>query len=449
MNIDFIRHHRLQIILRLGLILLFMMTGILSALAWAILPGAVLSLVGAVWQGRLLFLYIDRHNRDLIRFLEAVKYEDFQHSFSGRASLGGSEKAMYEALAEVFTLFRRNREKGEQQHRYLQAIVEHIDIGLLSVRTDGRLDLINRAARNLLKVGHLNVVSDLSALFNPEFVHTLETIQHGQKQTVAVEGKKNRFSALLYATNLRVGDHLLKLISIQNIDKVLEEKELQAWQSLIKVLTHEIMNSMTPIASLSDTAAKLMSQVDLAEHESLADVYDALQTIRSRSVGLMDFVKAYRNLTLIPRPTFTLIRVDELFERVRALLERRLAGNGIDLVCGVDPVSLSLTADPSLIEQVLLNLLINAIDAVSGLTEPCIRLNACMDENGRTVIRVRDNGCGIAESARDKIFIPFFSTKETGSGIGLSFSRQIMRLHQGYLELAPTTERGSTFVMTF
>jgi len=443
-----LRDHRLKMLLFLGLIL----GGLTAAVCCSFSGDYLLAGMGLllfVWAAARLYRYLDRFNRVLIRFLEAIQYEDFQLVFSREPDLGGSWAALSACFSEVFQLFRINREERERQHRYLQTIVEHLEVGLLSVHQDGRVDFINRAAKNLLKVGRLDALEDLDATCNVEFIHALRSIRHGQKQIVAVEGQRTRFSALVHATTLRMGDRTLNLISLQNIDKILEEKELQAWQSLIRVLTHEIMNSMTPIASLSDTAAGLMSCIDRTGHEALGDVYDALKTIRNRSEGLMAFVSAYRNLALIPKPVFALVRIDDLFARVRDLMQKRLADGGVACETVVDPGSLTLTADASMMEQVLLNLVINALDALEGVAEPQIRMAAGLNENGQTVITIRDNGCGVSETARAKIFIPFFSTKAEGSGIGLSLSRQIMRLHQGYIDLMPDEGVGTTFVLTF
>ncbi len=449
MIMTFIRQRRLHILLRTVLLVASCIAGALSVLRWNSVPLLLFFLCLLIFQLQRLLKVFDQHNRELIRFLEAIRYEDFLQSFPARPQLGGSSAALYDAFHQLFALFKQNRDQAERQYRYLQTIIEHIDIGLFSVAVDGRVDFINRAARNLLKIGSLGNIDDLSAHFNSDFVRLLREICHGQKQTVVVEGEKCRFSALVYASALRMGDQSLRLISLQNIDKVLEEKELQAWQSLIRVLTHEIMNSMTPIASLSDTAAGLMASLDLRDNEILTDVFDALRTIQNRSVGLMEFVSAYRNLTLIPKPSFSLVRVKDLLHRVVDLIQTRLEKDEIVLQIVVEPESLTVTADLSLMEQVLLNLLLNALDALKGVAAPRIDLSAALDDNGRTVIRVRDNGCGVAEAARDMIFIPFFSTKETGSGIGLAFSRQVMRLHQGYIDLAPENGRGSTFLLTF
>jgi len=444
-----LRHHRFRLLLRLAGLLFTLIGGWLLFDRWPSPLVAVAVALGGLWQVASLWRYLDRFNRQIIRFLEAIKYEDFQQSFSVDADLGGSLGALSVAMAEVFHLFKQNRESSEQQYRYLQSIVEHIDIGLLSVHSDGRIDFINRAAKQLLRINHLNGIKDLIQGFNEEFVKIMCGIRHGQKLTVAVEGQKVRFSALVYASSLRFGSDTLTLISLQNIDKVLEEKELQAWQSLIRVLTHEIMNSMTPIASLSDTALGLMDGLKREDKENFADITEALQTIQGRSRGLMDFVNAYRNLTLIPKPSFALVRVEALFSRVADLMKARLTQMNVGMSMVVDPLSLTLTADASLIEQVLLNLMINACDALRGKTDPQIKLLGNLGENGHTLISVSDNGCGIAESARDKIFVPFFSTKETGSGIGLAFSRQVMRLHQGYIELQIDDGPGATFVLTF
>ena len=226
----------------------------------------------------------------------------------------------------------------------------------------------------------------------------------------------------------------------------MEEKEAEAWQSLTRVLTHEIMNSLTPIASLAATAASMLPAVDGEDGDAAAtrdqDVAEALQTIDRRSHGLMRFVHAYRSVTLIPKPQFKIFPVAELFQRVEKLLRDKLNRQGIAFSSEVEPPSLEMTADPDLTEQVLLNLLLNAMEALGGMETPRIQMASRMNERGRVVIEISDNGPGIAPEAREKIFIPFFTTKKEGSGIGLSFSRQVMRLHHGVITVQSQAGNG-------
>ena len=233
---------------------------------------------------------------------------------------------------------------------------------------------------------------------------------------------------------------VFNLISVQNIQAELEEKEMEAWQNLVRVLTHEIMNSITPISSLASTANDILNQCDGAGEENLDsetrhDIREAVRTIQRRSVGLLHFVETYRKMTRIPKPVFRVFKVTDLFSRLQRLMKNELEEKGIGMSWSVEPKSLELTADPELIEQVLINLVLNSIQALEGRTAGRIKVSARLDSSGRPVIQVRDNGPGILEEVREKIFIPFFTTRRDGSGIGLSLSRQIMRLHRGTISV--------------
>jgi len=231
---------------------------------------------------------------------------------------------------------------------------------------------------------------------------------------------------------------------------------------LIRVLTHEIMNSMTPITSMAATVIDLLSPLQEKEEriskgeetfdwETIGDISNALRTIHKRSQGLTEFVSAYRNLTLIPKPKFRVISVEELFSRVEQLMEVKFREGGISLRWSVDPQTLELTADPALMEQVLINLLLNAVDAFGNgfQGEPRVEMAAGLDEIGRVVIRVEDNGHGIVREALAKVFIPFYTTKKTGSGIGLSLSRQIMKLHNGSISVHSVPDSETVFTLKF
>jgi len=260
----------------------------------------------------------------------------------------------------------------------------------------------------------------------------------------------------LYATEFRLRQQKYTMVSVQNIQSELEEKEMEAWQNLIRVLTHEIMNSVTPIASLASTANDLLMQIPEDREDSkktpltaIDDVSSAVQTIERRSQGLLRFVDSYRKLTRLPKPNFQIFPISELFERVQQLMQSQISERGIDFQTRVDPESLELTADPEMIEQVLINLLMNAIQASARKHKPRIRLTASMDDRGRTVIRVTDNGPGITDEAMEKIFIPFFTTKKEGSGIGLSLARQIIRLHRGSISVQSKPHVETVFTLRF
>jgi signal transduction histidine kinase len=263
---------------------------------------------------------------------------------------------------------------------------------------------------------------------------------------------------MVYATEFKIRDQKITLVSIQDIRNELEEKEMEAWQNLIRVLTHEIMNSITPISSLASTVNDLVKNTynsknldikDNDRQEQISDIYEALQTIQKRSQGLLHFVDNYRDISNIPKPSFQIFLISELFERVIKLMQTDIDNNEISFKATIEPQSLELIADSELIEQVLINLILNSIQAVKGRKDARIDLEAGLDGRGNVIIKVIDNGSGIAEDVIDKIFIPFFTTKKNGSGIGLSLSRQIMRLHGGSISAFSKPNETTVFTLKF
>jgi signal transduction histidine kinase len=355
------------------------------------------------------------------------------------------------AFNEVIEQFRRARSEKEEHFRYLQTVVQHVGIGLIAFGQDGEVSLLNTTAKRLLRIPHLKNIKTLEAFSKP-LVETLFKLKSGEKALIKADNKNEMQQLAIYATEFKLREQQFTLVSLQNIQSELEEKEMEAWQNLIRVLTHEIMNSVTPIASLASTVNDLLGAQQSsgeAGSDAIGDMRGAVQTIQKRSEGLLHFVDAYRTLTKIPRPNFKIFPVAELFGRVQQLLRTHATDKAIAFRATVEPESLELTADPELIEQVLINLLLNAIHAVDGKPGGRIELAARIDERGRALIQVIDNGPGIAPEVLEKIFIPFFTTKPEGSGIGLSLSRQIMRLHRGAISARSAPNVETVFTLRF
>jgi two-component system nitrogen regulation sensor histidine kinase NtrY len=329
-----------------------------------------------------------------------------------------------------------------------------VGIGLMAFKADGSVDLINTAAKRMLKVARLKNIQSLNS-FSQALVDALFSLKAGEKALVKIPDQDMELA--LHAAEFRLKDQKYTLVSLQNIQSELQEKEMEAWQTLIRVLTHEIMNSMTPITSMAATVIDLLNTIKEKsggniDAETIIDIAEALKTIHKRSLGLTDFVEAYRNLTLIPKPKFKIFPIHDLFGRIEKLMENKLTKKGIDFHWAVEPQSLELTADPGLIEQVLINLVLNAADAFTGFknsNSPRIQLTANLEDNGKIVIRVTDNGPGIVKEALSKVFIPFYSTKKKGSGIGLSLSRQIMKLHKGSIMVQSDPDVETVFTLKF
>ena len=399
--------------------------------------------------------FTEKTNRDLSRFLLSIKYDDTSQAFTSEG-LGTSFSELKKAFGEVMRKLQETRSESEVHSRYLKTILQHIGTGIVVYRQDGTVHLINNAAKKILKISLLKNIEDLQSKY-PKLADTLLNLKHNEKKLVNLQMDNEAGYLSIYSHPFVLKEEKNILVSIQNIQEELEAKEMEAWQNLIRVLTHEIMNSITPISSMSSSLLDIFISNEKDEavsgsnipHEEMEDVIGALQTIHQRSQGLMNFVGNYRNMTLIPDPKFKIISISDFFQSLERLMSDKINNNGIILDWSVEPESLELTADPDLMEQVLINLLLNAIYAVTGKKDPHIVLKAFLGSEGAIIITVEDNGVGIVEEAIEKIFIPFFTTKEKGSGIGLSLSRRIVRMHKGTIKVKSKVDEGSTFTLRF
>ena len=406
----------------------------------------------AAYQIYMLVRYVTKTNRDLNRFLLSIKHSDFSQSFTNNLQGAGFDE-LNAAFSEVSREFQRAKIEKEEHFRFLQTIIDHVGIALVAFDIEGHVVLINNAAKKLLKIPRLGNIKDLGSI-SPLLAEKLVNISPGDKDLVKLQQDDDLLQLSIYATGFILRQRQLTLVAMQNIQHELEEKEMISWQNLIRVLTHEIMNSITPIASLASTAQGLLKdnkecEVPESMNEIVDDVRKAVNTIEKRSNGLLTFIENYRKLTRIPKPAFKLVRVKDLFDRVEYLLKDQFEQSAIKFKKRIDPESLTLTADPALIEQVLINLCKNSMEAVNGLVNPKIKLKAGTDGRGNPVIKVSDNGKGIPEEVVEKIFIPFFTTKPQGSGIGLSLSRQIIRLHKASIGVTSKPNEQTVFKLRF
>lgn len=451
------RHFRIQCVLRVVLLAATMVPAVYLFLNTTSYVAAGIITLVAVYEVGALIRYVEKTNHDLSRLLRSIRYSDFSQSFTGE----GRGKAFAElgaSFREVMADFRATRAEKEESYRYLQTVMQHVGVGLLSFKQDGTVNLINTSAKRLLRVPFLKTIHALGGV-SPTLVETLFRLRSGDKALVKVVDGDELLQLAVYATEFKLRDDRYTLVSIQNIQSELEEMEIEAWQKLTRVLTHEIMNSVAPIASLASTANDLLDEavVPLASNgtpvdewtETINDIHGALQTIEKRSEGLLHFVNAYRRLTRVPQPDFKIFPVAALFDTIADLMEPQMQSRGIRFERSIQPDKLELTADLEQIEQVLINLVKNAMQAVSGTDNARVLLHARIDERGRAVIQVIDNGPGIVEEAMEKIFIPFFTTKKEGSGIGLSLSREIMRQHGGSISAVSYPNERTVFTLRF
>jgi signal transduction histidine kinase len=394
--------------------------------------------------------YTEKVTRDLTRFLESVRYADFTRRFTsdGRGPVFADLQDAFEAVTDKF---RKLRAEKERQVRYLEQVVQHLGVALITYEDDGTVGRMNTAARRLLRTGPIRHVEALARV-SDDLAETLRTLESGEQAMVRVEEADRTLQLAVRVRRFRLQGESHALASIQDLRNELEEKEMEAWQELTSVLTHEIMNSVAPISSLASTAERrLAANGDGAdiESEEAADVREAVEAIERRSESLINFVDAYRSFTDIPSPEFELLEAQDLLDNVHRLLRVQIEEQALSVDISVDPPDLTLTGDPDLLDQVLINLALNAIQAVEEQKEARIKLRAYVDGRSRPVIQVEDNGPGIPADVQEKIFVPFFTTKEDGSGIGLSLSRQIMRLHGGRLSVRSEEGEGAVFTLRF
>lgn len=403
-----------------------------------------------------LIYYVDRTNRVLNDFLQSIRYSDFTRTFQVETTDSTFDK-LKATFNDVIKDFQAVRAEKEESYYYLQTVIQHIGIALIAYQKDGTVELINNATKKMFQVRTLNNIQALRE-YNPELVQKLLTIKHGENLLLKIREKDDLLQLSIYGTEFKIQNRTILLVSIKNIQQELDEKEMESWQKLIRVLTHEIMNSITPISSLSSTVNLLIDDVTDTlktkegcheEVQNLHEIGEALKTIHNRTDGLIHFVNTYRNLTRIPTPTFSIFPVARLLNNIRNLHLKELEEKGITCVINVDPASLELSADEKLIEQVLINLVKNSIHALENVKNPVIELRAFLNKRGRISIQTIDNGPGILPEVLDKIFIPFFTTKPQGSGIGLSLSRQILRLHGGNINVWSEPEKGAAFSLSF
>lgn len=404
----------------------------------------------------LLIRYVDRTNRVLNNFLESIRYSDFTKTFQVEG-LDSSFDKLKNSFNQVIKDFQAVRAEKEEHFFYLQTVIQHIGISLIAFQRNGKVELINNATRKLFQVRALNNIESLREI-SPELFHCLITIKHGENALVRIREKDDLLQLSIYATEFNIHNRSIVLVSIKNIQQELDEKEMESWQKLIQVLTHEIMNSIAPISSLSQTVSGMLNElsetlkdkgIEGDETETLDEVNQALRTIYNRTDGLMHFVHTYRDLTKIPQPVFSIFTISQLFDNVINLMTQESQSSNIIIQSSIEPATLELSADEKLIEQVLINLVKNAIQAMHNQASGVIELKAFMSKRGRIVIQVSDNGQGIEPHVLEKIFIPFFTTKQQGSGIGLSLSRQILRLHGGTITAYSEPGVETKFTLTF
>jgi len=395
---------------------------------------------------------VNRNSRTLALFFEGVQNEDTSLVFPesvGSKSLG----RLHKSLNRINNLIRDAKMQNEYRERFYHALLEHSASGLIAINDRGQFEIISNKAKQFLGVRHTSSLQTLKHQ-NKELYAIFQNVKGGESKTIRIHYNNEILLLLIKASEIKYDNKKVKLLSLDNIKQELDEKELDSWQKLIRVLTHEIMNSVAPIASMSNTLLELYKKngedvkVSEINEKSIKHTIGGLEVIKERGDGLIDFVKNYRSLTKIPQPDFTSLNVIEWTENLRILLSDTIRENDIKLAIEIERGIKELVVDKQLFTQLMINLINNSVDALENIQNKEIKVLIERNSSGKTVIKLIDNGCGIPKDLLEKIFIPFYTTKDSGSGIGLSLSRQILRAHGGSLSVYSEENKGSTFLIT-
>ena len=441
------------------LVLRLVLVGVVMALViWLLLePGynsaTLLASIGLALLVAELWRFVSRTNREVARFLDAVRFADYSQRFdfdkagSGFADLGRT-------FTRIIDEMRDRRAGQESEMRHLKALIEHIPVPLMTLHADDAITLQNNAARRLFGATHVTRVNDLRQ-FGPGFARAVDEAIPGDRELVTFTVEGAEYQLTLAATEVIIDGDRERLISLQDIQSEIDATQAEAWQDLVRVLTHEIMNSITPVTSLAQTAAELVEDVVRETGpaspiaEELEDVQSAVATVARRSDSLMQFIDSYRQISRLAPPEKKRVALADLFETVTSLALAEWNDPGVSLASSVEPSGLYVYADRDLLEPVLLNLLRNAWQATKDMDEARVELRGRLNRRGNTVIEIEDNGHGVPDEIATKIFVPFYTTREGGSGVGLALARQVMIAHGGFIRLGKKSAAGTVFTLTF
>jgi len=435
------------------LIRVVLLFGVLAVAAWLLVNryylymGLLMPVV--LFQIYDIYRMLKKAQDEVKEFVESVHYRDFSRYFNVKQA-PAELQLLREGFNEINSTFKVISKEKETQYQYLQKILELVDTGIISYETtSGQLNWMNDTFKRMMDIPYLKTIHSLEKRDAPLYEAAI-AIRPGETRIVPIIKENRQIKILLAATMFHTDEKINKIIAFQNINEALDETEARAWQKLLSVMTHEIMNSVAPISSLAGTLKnRLLQTTSLSDAGSERDDLElGLETIKRRSEGLLKFAETYRNLNKITTPNLKKVLVRDLFENLHTLMQPTLDQKKIELEVVLKDPGLIAEVDVNLIEQVLINLVINALEAVKERPDPRIVLSAS-HENNRLQIKVADNGVGISPELLDKIFIPFFSTKKSGSGIGLSLCKQIMLLHKGSIQVQSIEDKGTIFSLQF
>ena len=398
-----------------------------------------------------LIRFVTYTNREISKILMAIRYSDFSISFKGKKT-GKSFQELQDAFVEIIDAFKKVSVEKEAQFKFLKVIVDNIKVGVIAVKEDYSIELMNKSAQKFLGIATPNYWKQFKQL-QGQFAQQIESMDDNEKRLVELNLKGEKHQISVQINRLKILNYRYTIVTFQDIKSEIEQKEIEAWHKLIRILTHEIMNSVTPVTSLTETMIMLLEEggqpkkLDELDEETMEDLRFSLKTIQKRSTGLLHFVEDYRKLTRIKTLELEEVDILDLVKGTVTLLRKEFENSGVKLSID-ESVKGLIPMDQKLIEQVLINLLTNARHATTSDPNGQVSI-ALIKESDQKILQVIDNGEGINDEKKDQIFIPFFSTKEEGSGIGLSLSKHIMKKHRGDLTVSSQEGEGATFKLIF
>lgn len=398
-----------------------------------------------------LFQFVNNRFSEMDDFLESIKYRDFSRFFNEESGDKNTQD-LHKTFNAIIKTIKDIHSEKEVQHLYLKRILEMVDTGIMAYNTQsGKVLLVNNAFKNILDVPEFKKISFLQKR-KTDFYHSICVQNHPKTTSLSVPIGQEKLHLLVSDAVFKMDDDLYKIIAIQNIDDTIDHTESEAWKKLLSVMTHEIMNSISPISSLAETLQNHVRESKENPEEHPLDIEDldvGIDSIKKRSVGLMMFAKTYRSLNKITHLNLGTVAVSDLFDNMKNLLLPSLDQKNIELKFTLADPKLTIDIDRHLIEQVLINLILNAIDATELIPHPQIKISAFLNLKEQIVIQIEDNGTGIPDEILTSLFVPFFTTKKNGSGIGLSLSKQIMLLHKGKIKIKSGFGKGTLVSLIF
>ncbi|HLF34423.1 MAG TPA: ATP-binding protein [Cyclobacteriaceae bacterium] len=403
-----------------------------------------------LWISGIIFLihYVSVTNRNLLLFLQSFRFHDSTIEFNRIKKF--PFQLIYDEFNRIIQEFKLLKQEKELEHQYYEHVVKHANTGLIAWDELERITLINDTAKSTLKIPFVATLGGLAGT-SKGMPDELRKLDPGIKKLLRINIGNEIIPLSVNLSRFKLENRSINLVALNDLRNELEENESDAWQKLMRILNHEIVNSLSPIKLVSSALSSKVESMNSRDPETRdisGEIREGLKAIHNRSAGLLRFIEDYKAITDVPKPELRNISVHELVLSVVSLVKGTIVPDKIELRVDGNAEDLLILADKDLIEQVLINLIKNSVYALRETTSPVISIRGFQGNKGKGIV-LQDNGCGIPFNIRDFIFMPFFTTKKDGTGIGLSWSRQIMRMHKGRISIDSQEGSGTRILLLF